>query len=161
MSTRRQARENVMQALYAHALADGPARHFVHTMLEPRLESDPEALAFAEELFRTALDRREETDALIARHTQNWALHRLAQVDRSVLRLAATELLAFEDVPPKVSIDEAIDIAKKYSTPQSGRFVNGILDAVVLDLEREGRLDKSGRGLVGIESIRARAGTAS
>lgn len=150
-----------MQALYAHALADGPARHFVHTMLEPQLEDDPEMLAFAEALFRTALDRREETDALIARHTKNWALHRLAQVDRSVLRLAATELLAFEDVPPKVSIDEAIDIAKKYSTPQSGRFVNGILDAVVLDLEREGRLDKSGRGLVGIESIRERAGTAS
>jgi N utilization substance protein B len=73
--------------------------------------------------------------------------------------MATAELLEFEEVPPKVSIDEAIDIAKKYSTPRSGNFINGVLDAILMDLERQGRLNKTGRGLVGIDSIRERAGS--
>nr|WP_243663960.1 transcription antitermination factor NusB [Rhodothermus marinus] len=67
--------------------------------------------------------------------------------------MAICELLAFEDIPPKVSINEAIELAKKYSTEKSGQFVNGVLDAVVLDLQRQGRLKKSGRGLIGMETL--------
>ena len=65
-------------------------------------------------------------------------------------------MLSFEDIPPKVSINEAIEIAKKYSTPRSGQFINGILDAALMDLHQQGRLVKSGRGLVGMGSLRAR-----
>jgi N utilization substance protein B len=71
--------------------------------------------------------------------------------------MATAELLEFEEIPPKVSIDEAIDIAKKYSTPRSGNFINGVLDSILMDLERQDRLHKTGRGLVGIDSIRDRA----
>jgi N utilization substance protein B len=123
------------------------------------LADDPAALDFAQRLFTQAVDRRDEIDALITRHTKNWAMHRIALVDLSVMRMAVAELLTFEDVPPKATIDEAIEIVKQYSTPKSGPFVNGVLDAALIDLEREGRLHKAGRGLVGIESIRRRAGT--
>jgi N utilization substance protein B len=68
-------------------------------------------------------------------------------LDKLILRLALCEFLHFPDIPPKVTIDEAIEIAKKYSTEKSGRFVNGILDAVLIDLRKEGRLHKKGRGL--------------
>jgi N utilization substance protein B len=71
-------------------------------------------------------------------------------VDRLTLRMAITEFLHFEDIPPKVTINEAIEVAKSYSTEQSGTFLNGILDAVLKTLKTEGRLRKSGRGLVDI-----------
>ena len=77
-------------------------------------------------------------------------------IDRNVLRLAVCELLFLEDIPPKVTINEAIDIAKRYSTEKSGEFINGILDAALLDLQKQGRLKKTGRGLIGMQSIQSR-----
>jgi len=73
--------------------------------------------------------------------------------------MATTELLKFEEVPPKVSVDEAIEIAKRYSTPRSGTFVNGVIDAILLDLHDQGRLNKTGRGLIGMDTIQERAGS--
>ena len=70
--------------------------------------------------------------------------------------MAVCEFLSFEDIPPKVTINEAIDIAKRYSTDKSGKFINGILDATLLDLQKQGRLKKSGRGLIGMQSIQSR-----
>jgi N utilization substance protein B len=84
---------------------------------------------------------------MIKRKAVNWEFSRIAVMDKLILRMALCEFLCFEDIPPKVSIDEAIEIAKKYSTEKSGRFVNGILDAVLNDLRAEGRLRKRGRGL--------------
>ena len=75
-------------------------------------------------------DRRGEVDTLIASSATNWQLDRMAAVDRNILRLAAIELLYREDVPPKVAINEAIEIAKQYSTTESGYFVNGVLDRI-------------------------------
>jgi len=157
MSSRRDARIEVMKALYAHEQAGDTPDHFVHTILNPELEGDPDTLEFAETLFRTTLDTTEEADEIIQDHATHWDLPRITAVDRALLRMATTELLKFEEIPPKVSIDEAIEISKTYSTPKSGPFINGVLDAIVMDLEREGRLEKSGRGLVGIEAIRERA----
>lgn len=157
MSTRREARIQVMKALYAHEQAGDSPEHLVGTLLAPELAEDQETLAFAESLFRTTLETSDEADDIIQEHATNWDLPRITVVDRALLRMAVTELLEFEEIPPKVSIDEAIEIAKIYSTPRSDTFINGVLDAILMELEREGRLNKSGRGLIGIEAIRKRA----
>ncbi|MBV9127955.1 MAG: transcription antitermination factor NusB [Verrucomicrobia bacterium] len=91
---------------------------------------------FALELARGALHCRVETDKRISGYAQNYELHRLAAVDRNILRLALYEMFYRDDIPPVVSINEAIEIAKKYGTEESGRFVNGILDRAKLDLDR-------------------------
>ncbi len=157
MSTRRDAREQVMKALYAHAQADGDPDQIVHTLIEDPLGDDPATRDFAERLFRTTLDTMEEADQIIEKHAKNWEIHRIAVIDRSLLRMGTTELLKFEEIPPKVSVDEVIEIAKKYSTPRSGTFVNGVIDAILLDLHGQDRLNKSGRGLIGMDTIRERA----
>lgn len=157
MSTRREAREHVMKALYAHEQADADPEHLVQTLINAPLEDDPSTREFAERLFRTTLDTMPEADEIIEKHAKNWEIHRIAVIDRCLLRMATTELLKFEEIPPKVSVDEAIEIAKKYSTPRSGTFVNGVIDAILLDLHEQGRLNKSGRGLIGMDTIRERA----
>lgn len=112
MSTRREAREHVMKALYAHEQADGDPDQIVHTLIKAPLEDDSATRDFAERLFRTTLDTTEEADEIIEKHAENWEVHRIAVIDRSLLRMATTELLKFEEIPPKVSVDEAIEIAK-------------------------------------------------
>ncbi len=157
MSNRREARERVMQALYARELAGGDVRHFMDTILKPRLQNDPETHRFSESLFLRTVELSEEVDEIISRHTENWDLSRIALIDHIVLRMAISELITFEDIPPKVSINEAIEIVKRYSTPKSGQFINGVLDAVLIDLQEVGRLKKTGRGLVGMQSIKDRS----
>ena len=95
---------------------------------------------FADPLIRGTLQYREEADALIKKHAQNWDLHRIAAVDRNILRLAVYEMLHRTDIPPVVSINEAVDIAKKFSTQDSGKFVNGILDKLRGELLRPARI---------------------
>ncbi len=145
-----------MQALYAFELGGGDAEHIIETWLKPNLSEDPAGLEFAVSLFLRTLDCAETADEIISSHTKNWDISRIALIDRLLLRMAICEMLAFEDIPPKVSINEAIEVAKRYSTSKSGKFINGILDAVLLDLQREGRLKKTGRGLIGMDSIRDR-----
>ena len=157
MSSRRDAREHVMKALYAHEQSGGDPDHLSAILIDVPLQDDPSTREFAEHLFRTTLDTTKEADEIIEKHAKNWEIHRIAVIDRCLLRMATTELLRFEDIPPKVSVDEAIEIAKKYSTPRSGTFVNGVIDAVLLDLHEQGRLNKSGRGLIGMDTIRERA----
>lgn len=140
-----------MKALYAREMGGGDARHVVYTILEPALEEDAVTLEFARKLLTETVEAKSEADALISKHAKNWDIDRITPVDRILLRMAVVELLKMEDVPPKVSIDEAIEIAKTYSTPKSGTFINGILDAVLDDLKKDDRLQKSGRGLVGMD----------
>lgn len=148
MSKRREARARTLQALYAYEISGDTGEHVLDNLVRPFLERGTAPQRFAEQLFFRAVDRIEETDALIAQHVQNWEIGRLAVLDRLVLRLALTEFLAFEDIPPKVTINEAIELAKGFSTEQSGVFVNGVLDAALQTLRDEGRLKKSGRGLL-------------
>jgi N utilization substance protein B len=149
MSKRRQVRERVLQALYAHELSGDDAEHVLGTLVQPSFAEEPTYLRFAEKLFLRTLDARAEADALITRHVENWELDRLALTDRLVLRMAIAELLCFEDIPPKVTLNEALEVAKAFSTEKSGAFVNGVLDAVLRELTASSRLHKSGRGLVG------------
>ncbi len=137
-----------MQALYACELSGDEVGHIVETLLRPKF--DEEALRFAERLLVRSLDTTSEADALIEAHAQNWDIGRIAVIDRVLMRMAITEMLHFEDIPPKVSINEAIELAKRYSTSQSGTFINGILDAALAEVRADGRLKKSGRGLVDV-----------
>jgi N utilization substance protein B len=85
---------------------------------------------------------------MIAKKIKNWELDRIALIDRIVLRMGICELKYFPEIPPKVSINEAIELAKKFSTERSGKFVNGVLDAVYNELKETGQLVKQGRGLI-------------
>lgn len=93
-------------------------------------------------------EHKNEIDAEIVIHLRNWQFDRLAMMDRVILRQAIIELLFFADIPPEVTINEAIELAKKYSTDKSDKFINGILDAIFRRMSKEKRIKKSGRGLV-------------
>ncbi len=95
---------------------------------------------FAESLIQGVLEKKDEVDDVIKKHAWNWDLHRMAAVDRNVLRLAVYEILHRGDIPPVVSINEAVDIAKKFSTQDSGKFVNGILDKIKGEVLRPARI---------------------
>jgi N utilization substance protein B len=143
MRTRRRtrAREIALQALYQHDVAaatETPIRTPEELEAFLREESDdPEVVEYARSLVRGTLALQSELDRRIVEVAEHWKLHRIAAVDRSILRLALYELLEAPDVPPKVAIDEAIELAKKFSTAQSGGFVNGILDRAYRNLVAE------------------------
>jgi N utilization substance protein B len=138
---RRHARELAVQFLYQFDLSGGgdleeTLRYFWQTAEQ---DISPATRKFAEELARGAVAHRAVIDEKISRYAEHWQLHRIAAVDRNILRLAIYEMLFRDDIPPVVSINEAVDIAKKYSTGESGAFVNGILDRLRADLPRPAR----------------------
>jgi transcription antitermination protein NusB len=166
MGKRREARERAVQFLFQHdinppedlqaaleqfwetqraaAIAEekGGATWGQPTELAPPTAEEAAVRLFADPLIRGALEHRAEADELIKKHAINWDLHRIAAVDRNILRLAIFEMLHRDDIPPVVSINEAVDIAKKFSTQDSGKFVNGILDKVKGELLRPARIVK-------------------
>ena len=107
--------------------------------LPPPTAEEAEVRLFAEPLIRGAIEHRDALDEQIKKYAKNWELHRIAAVDRNILRLAIYEMLHRGDIPPVVSINEAVDVAKKFSTQDSGKFVNGILDKVKGELMRPAR----------------------
>jgi N utilization substance protein B len=126
---RRKSRELALQLLYQNDLAGTPPEEmFLRT--EEYVLARPEVQEYAERLVRGTLSRRDELDAKLSERSEHWRLGRMAAVDRNLLRLALYELLFEEDIPDAVVIDEAVEIAKKFSTPSSGPFVNGVLDAI-------------------------------
>jgi transcription antitermination protein NusB len=150
MMNRRKVRETVLQALYAFELSGDTREVPLKMIIHPLVEKDD--LGFAEKLYFSTIDRFEELDLEITKRLDNWDLARLALVDKLVLRMALAELIEFPDIPTKVTINEAIEIAKKFSTSKSGMFVNGILDSACQDMVKEGRITKTGRGLVNSSS---------
>jgi len=153
MSSRREARERALQALYAFTVGGDDADHVIETIIDDSMGNDKVARDFAKKLFLKSLDTTELADELVSSYTKNWELSRIALVDRLLLRLAICEMIHFKDIPPKVSINEAIEGAKRFSTEKSGQFINGILDAVLIDLHKQGKLNKKGRGLIGMEAL--------
>ena len=128
MKTRRKGREIAIQALYALEMGGSTAEEAVTYLCKEDVPS--ETVAFARELVMITLDNLSRIDAIIKEQTRNWELNRVAVIDRNILRMAIGEILYVKDIPAKVSIDEAIELAKKYSTEKSGKFVNGILDPI-------------------------------
>jgi N utilization substance protein B len=137
---RRQARECAVQFLYQFDLSAGEIEEslatFWHALPD---ECGAAAKQFAEDLIRGTVGKRAEIDEKIKKYTEHWEISRIAAVDRNILRLAIYEMLFRDDIPPVVSINEAVDIAKKFSTQESGSFVNGILDRLRGDLTRPAR----------------------
>ena len=131
MGKRRLAREVALQALYVSDVSNTAATESfaIVTRLDDG-EIDAETLEFARLLAMGAIEARERLDALIQERAENWAMNRMAAVDRNVLRLAAYELVERPETPVGVVIDEAIEIVRKYSAEEATRFVNGILDAL-------------------------------
>jgi N utilization substance protein B len=166
MGKRREARERAVQFLFQHDLnppenldralnefwdtqraaaiagEKGPATWGQPVDLPPPTAEEAEMRLFADPLIRGTLEHRDTIDELIKGHAKNWEFHRIAAVDRNIMRLAIYEMLHREDIPPIVSINEAVDIAKKFSTQDSGKFVNGILDKIKGELMRPARIVK-------------------
>jgi len=127
---RRIARECALQLLFQYDFTrKRPERRDLEEFWSIRNEPD-DIKAFSEEIFFGTIDNIEEIDRVISNFAENWRLDRMAAVDRNILRLATYELLYREDIPVKVAINEAIEIAKKYSSQESPSFVNGILDKI-------------------------------
>ena len=103
---------------------------------------------FFKELFEATLDSGEKYTELIAAKTSNWDIERLAMTDRIILEMAVAEMTGFPSIPVKVTINEYIEVSKRYSTPKSKQFINGLLDALSKELTKEGAIKKSGRGLI-------------
>ena len=163
MGKRREARERAVQFLFQHdlnppdnlelelsqfwnsqraaAIEDekGSAHWNQPIELPPPTTEEAETRLFAEPLIKGVLEHRDAIDEHIKKHARNWEFNRIAAVDRNVMRLAIYEMLYREDIPPVVSINEAVDIAKKFSTQDSGKFVNGILDKVRGEILRPAR----------------------
>ncbi|MCK9243972.1 MAG: transcription antitermination factor NusB [Candidatus Marinimicrobia bacterium] len=130
MRERRAARELALQALYAEELTGYPLAQVVEDVIE-KSDLQGELKVFTKELFMAAALHRDELDKFIQDKSENWDFERIAIIDRLIIRMAICEFKYFDDIPPKVSISEAIEIAKRYSTDDSSAFVNGILDAVL------------------------------
>ncbi len=147
MSIRRRiVREKVVQALYAHEISGDALDHVIDHVLAD-LRKNPQAFEFARLLVRETVGHQDEIDLLIKEKVTNWDFTRIAILDRIILRMAICELTYFTEIPPKVSMNEAIEIAKLFSTEKSGQFVNGVLDAVFEDMKAAGTMAKAGRGL--------------
>lgn len=147
MGIRRKARELVLQGMYAWEMNRDRFDSLIESF-SADLPGDKETAEFAAALLRKTVRNQEALDEDIQSVAQNWDLGRMALIDRLILRLALAELLHFEEIPPKVTINEAIDLAKKFSTENSGTFVNGILDALYRRYKEENRILKTGRGLL-------------
>ena len=146
-SRRRQTREKVLQVLYAHELSGEPILPIMEEQLS-ELKQNRDDFEFAKALVHSVLQHVKEIDKIIKAKVMHWESDRIAVVDRMILRMGIAELLYFPDIPPKVTINEAIEIGKVFSTSNSGRFINGVLDAIFEQLRDDGTMKKSGRGLL-------------
>jgi len=145
-SRRRIVREKVLQILYAYEMNNESLQQLSLEILSDVTDSADKN--FAEELIIKVRLNVEVLDKRIVNRVTNWEMNRIALIDKILLRIGICELLYFPDIPPKVSINESIEIAKDYSTAGSAKFINGILDAVLAEEKKEGKLNKTGRGLI-------------
>lgn len=136
MGIRRQSRECALQMLYQSSMGNIPVEKVLENFWDC-VESSERARGFAEDLAKGVETHLDEIDSLIACNSTNWRLSRMASVDKNILRVAVFEMLYRPDIPLKVTINEAVEIAKLFGTHESGAFVNGILDNIAKGLDRE------------------------
>ncbi len=157
MITRRQIRAKVMQAIYAfHATMDNPKT--VHELLLKEAEDELSELEkkkklsgdthLLNSLYYGSIENRERYDEYIKSKAENWELDRIARIDRILMHMGICEMLNFEEIPIKVTINEYLELAKTFSTPKSSKFINGILDSLYNDFKQSGLITKRGRGLI-------------
>ena len=143
---RRIIREKVLQVLFAYDMNQDSLQYSMDEILAG-ISNKPDK-EFANDLINRTLKHIKEFDEIIQGRVNNWEINRIALIDRILLRMGICELLYFPDIPPKVTINESIEIAKEYSTAGSAKFINGILDAILTSEKKSGRIKKEGRGLV-------------
>ncbi|HEX5435436.1 MAG TPA: transcription antitermination factor NusB [Candidatus Angelobacter sp.] len=137
MGTRRKARELCLQMLFQRDMGKQSPDQVRTTFWGERPEVDAETRDFAENLFSVAVDEKRGVDDLIQKHAQHWKMDRMAAVDRNVLRTGVAEFLCYRSTPRPVVINEALEIARKFSAPESVHFINGVLDSVGKELSRQ------------------------
>ena len=136
MGTRRKSRELALQMLFQSDMGKQSADEVRRTFWKERNTVAGDVRGFADDLFRVATERLAEVDAVIERHAEHWRMDRMAAVDRNILRAAVAELMSFPATPRAVIINEALEIARKFSSPESVQFINGVLDSVGKELEK-------------------------
>lgn len=144
---RRITREKVLQVLYAYEISKEPIALIIEANLE-ELKSEKEDFDFAQKLIYEVISHQEELEEYVKKKVAHWEFDRIAIIDKILITIGICELLHFPDIPPKVTINEAIEVAKSYSTERSGKFVNGVLDSILEDLKSSNTLRKTGRGLI-------------
>jgi N utilization substance protein B len=148
---RRFLREKILQILYAYELnGEGLSLIMEGILTEIDDEQDKE---FCRSVVNKVSANKKELDSKIEERVSNWELNRIATIDRILLRMGIAEIFYFPDIPPKVSINEVIEISKNFSTPNSSKFINGILDTILMELKKKGSLNKKGRGLLDSNSL--------
>lgn len=135
MGKRRRAREVVLQALYEAEFSDVDAEEIFRRQIDRR-QSGEETEVYARELFLKTLADRQRLDDIIAGALEHWDMERVALIDKNILRFSLAEIIFFDQVPAKVIIDEAVEIAHRYSSAEAGRFVNGLLDRFVKEYRK-------------------------
>jgi len=132
--TRRKSRELALQMLFQLDMGRQDPGQVRRTFWSERKDLDPKVRGFADDLFAIASQRAEEIDQLIERNAQHWRMERMAAVDRNLLRAGVAEFLGFPKTPRAIIINEALEIARRFSTPESVQFINGVLDSVAREL---------------------------
>ena len=134
LGTRRKSRELAMQMLFQADLGKQTTDQVRATFWLAGEDVEPDVRGFAEDLFRVASERVEEIDKLIEQYSQHWRIERMPTVDRNLLRMAIGEMLGFKGTPFPIVINEALEIGRRYSGPESINFLNGVLDAIARSL---------------------------
>ncbi len=134
MGNRRYSRELVIQFLYLTEMNEGEIANQLEAFWENNSCKEEDVQSFTEDILKDIFDHKKEIDAQLEKYSDNWTLSRMAVIDRNLLRMAASELMYSKTVPPKVAIDEAVEIAKKYGTADSPNFINGVLDRILKEL---------------------------
>ena len=134
MGTRRRARELAMQALFYMDANQNASPQMLERFCE-NFTPPQKARPFFMKLVTGVLEAKPQIDTLIERFSKNWRIRRMSCVDRNIMRVAVFEMLSCHDIPPKVSINEAIDVGKKFGTEESGAFINGIIDSIRIAIE--------------------------
>ena len=132
--TRRKSRELALQMLFQLDMGKQQPDEVRRTFWSERKDLDEKVRGFADDLFRIACERQDEIRELIERKAEHWRMDRMAAVDRNLLRAGVAEFLGYPKTPPAVVINEAIEIARRFSTPESVQFINGVLDSVAREL---------------------------
>jgi N utilization substance protein B len=134
MGNRRLSRELVIQFLYLSEMNKGEIKSQLKSFWQNN-SCEEDIRLFTEDILNDIFDHKKEIDTQLEKYSDNWTLSRMAVIDRNLLRMAASELMYSKTVPPKVAIDEAVEIAKKYGTEDSPNFINGVLDRILKELK--------------------------
>ncbi|MEI8135341.1 MAG: transcription antitermination factor NusB [bacterium] len=148
LSQRRLARERALQVLFSHAINERNTDELYIELIKADEILSEQALEFARDLLRHFNQHEAELNVIITERLSNWDFTRVALVDKILIQLGILEFKYFPEIPPKATINELIEIAKDFSTEESGKFINGILHAIKEDMVAKGEMNKEGRGLI-------------